>query len=245
MPLNNQLTLDELVEWQRERAFKGLYERLDLAEYARNFKANPNEAYHIFDCQRQTIEMEENTFDQVFEMPGFKPEGIMEILNLIHQDHKLEVFNFMAATLANETLFELGKDSVCQVFMIENQQMIMKTSTPLITDSNNHVIYVLEQYRNVTGLVKQGYYSWSYKGPNQDEITRVVKKVLAADCPLTTQELSILSFIGLGLSSQETADRLFLSKHTIDTHRRNILKKLKVKNTVRAYDQAREMGILV
>jgi DNA-binding CsgD family transcriptional regulator len=49
---------------------------------------------------------------------------------------------------------------------------------------------------------------------------------------LTEREKEIVELIREGLSSQEVADRLFISFHTVVTHRRNIMKKLGVKNTV-------------
>lgn len=42
---------------------------------------------------------------------------------------------------------------------------------------------------------------------------------------LTRREQSIMSWIDAGLSSKEIAEKLFISKHTVDTHRRKILAK--------------------
>lgn len=47
--------------------------------------------------------------------------------------------------------------------------------------------------------------------------------------PLTDRELTILKHITLGLTSQEVAEKLFLSVHTVMTHRKNITKKLGIK----------------
>lgn len=47
---------------------------------------------------------------------------------------------------------------------------------------------------------------------------------------LTDRELEIFRLIGEGLTSGTIADRLFLSTHTIDTHRENIKRKLGLKN---------------
>ena len=41
----------------------------------------------------------------------------------------------------------------------------------------------------------------------------------------TTREFEIIRLIEFGLSSEEIAEKLFLSPHTVNTHRRNILKK--------------------
>lgn len=47
---------------------------------------------------------------------------------------------------------------------------------------------------------------------------------------LTDRELEIFRMIGEGLTSGTIAERLFLSPHTIDTHRENIKRKLGLKN---------------
>lgn len=47
---------------------------------------------------------------------------------------------------------------------------------------------------------------------------------------LTAREVEIIRLVVEGKSAKEIADQLFLSLHTVDTHRRNILAKLKLKN---------------
>lgn len=48
---------------------------------------------------------------------------------------------------------------------------------------------------------------------------------------LTGREKEILQLISMGLNSQRIAKRLMISKNTVDTHRRNILKKTKLRST--------------
>ncbi|MCF8372512.1 MAG: response regulator transcription factor [Bacteroidales bacterium] len=48
---------------------------------------------------------------------------------------------------------------------------------------------------------------------------------------LTERESEILAMVFKGSTSQEIANRLFLSKHTIDTHRRNLLAKIGLEST--------------
>ncbi|NMM47299.1 helix-turn-helix domain-containing protein [Marinigracilibium pacificum] len=51
---------------------------------------------------------------------------------------------------------------------------------------------------------------------------------------LTKRELQILEVINKGLTSREVADNLHISKETVDKHRKNIIKKMGVNNTVAA-----------
>jgi len=48
---------------------------------------------------------------------------------------------------------------------------------------------------------------------------------------LTEREVEILRLIGQELSSQEIADKLFISFHTVESHRANLMSKAGVKNT--------------
>ncbi len=57
------------------------------------------------------------------------------------------------------------------------------------------------------------------------------KKKLA-DVPLSPREIEVLKLIAQEFSNQEIADKLFISIRTVDTHRRNLLEKLRVRNNV-------------
>jgi DNA-binding NarL/FixJ family response regulator len=48
---------------------------------------------------------------------------------------------------------------------------------------------------------------------------------------LTERENEIITHIAEGLTNQQIAEQLFLSNHTVNTHRKNIMSKLGVKNT--------------
>ena len=49
---------------------------------------------------------------------------------------------------------------------------------------------------------------------------------------LSDREREILQLLSQGLSSREISQNLFISSHTVDTHRRNMIKKTGVRNTV-------------
>lgn len=48
---------------------------------------------------------------------------------------------------------------------------------------------------------------------------------------ISNREKEILKLIVAGHNNKEIADKLFISENTVSTHRRNIMRKLKVKNT--------------
>lgn len=60
--------------------------------------------------------------------------------------------------------------------------------------------------------------------------------------PLTKTEKQILKLIGAGQTTATVADKLFISAHTVNTHRRNILKKMECANFLEAFHTARMKG---
>ncbi|WP_245592797.1 LuxR C-terminal-related transcriptional regulator [Advenella mimigardefordensis] len=61
---------------------------------------------------------------------------------------------------------------------------------------------------------------------------------------LTAREHQILNLVALGLSNQEIANQLFLSRHTVETHIRRVYRKLAVTNRTKAVSRARTIGLL-
>ncbi|HLV61946.1 response regulator transcription factor [Galbibacter sp.] len=60
------------------------------------------------------------------------------------------------------------------------------------------------------------------------------------DFNLTKRELQILNLVLQGMSNQEIADELEISKRTAEVHRFNLMKKMDVKNPVELANKARE-----
>jgi len=61
--------------------------------------------------------------------------------------------------------------------------------------------------------------------------------------PLTKREMEILKHICNGLSSKDISEQLFISINTVETHRKRILLKLNVKNSVGVVKYAIENNI--
>lgn len=62
---------------------------------------------------------------------------------------------------------------------------------------------------------------------------------------LTPREKEILKLVATGLSNAEIAEKLFISKRTVEIHRANLMRKLDLRpQYVQLIDYARELGIL-
>lgn len=70
-------------------------------------------------------------------------------------------------------------------------------------------------------------------------------KSRAMDAPeLTQREQQILELIRDGYLSKEISERLFISVHTVNTHRQRILEKLNADNSMEAVKYASRLGLL-
>ncbi|MEM1122310.1 MAG: response regulator transcription factor [Bacteroidota bacterium] len=65
-----------------------------------------------------------------------------------------------------------------------------------------------------------------------------------SNVPLTKREKEVLKLIADEYSNPEIAEKLFISIRTVDTHRRNLLEKLQVKNTAGLVKYAIKFGIV-
>jgi len=72
----------------------------------------------------------------------------------------------------------------------------------------------------------------------------VKKKERTDNLKLTPREIEIIKLIDDGLTSNEMADKLFISPRTVETHRANLMKKFAVKNSIELVKKARNLQII-
>ena len=90
------------------------------------------------------------------------------------------------------------------------------------------------QFTDVQNAIQEVYNGRNYFSP--EILASIVsslnrKPVTPPSNELTRRELEVLLNICQGLSNQEIAEQLFISKRTVDKHRENILMKTQTKNT--------------
>lgn len=61
---------------------------------------------------------------------------------------------------------------------------------------------------------------------------------------ISKREYEVLELIAQGLSTQEIADKLFVSLNTVKTHSSNLFMKLDARRRTQAVRQAKELGLL-
>jgi DNA-binding NarL/FixJ family response regulator len=64
-----------------------------------------------------------------------------------------------------------------------------------------------------------------------DQIAEIMADKNKPETPLTKREFSVLQLLSEGKSSREIAELLFISIHTVNSHRSNIMRKLNLRKT--------------
>jgi DNA-binding NarL/FixJ family response regulator len=131
------------------------------------------------------------------------------------------------------------------------------------------VVSMLSDAPVVIKLLKAGADGFILKNTGREELVKAVEKVMnnekyvsnelnlnlyshlgmnkansLSETHLTSRETEIIRYIGDGMTNHEIADKLFLSTSTVDTHRKNILAKLSLKNTAALVKYAAENNLL-
>ena len=80
--------------------------------------------------------------------------------------------------------------------------------------------------------IKRAYTDAMFENRRQEEVS------------LTDREIQVLKLIAEENTTQEIADKLFLSKHTVESYRKNLISKLQVKNLAGLTKHALKIGLL-
>ncbi len=78
----------------------------------------------------------------------------------------------------------------------------------------------------------------------RDYLERAARGEETPTDPLTPRELEVIKQIAEGLTSEEIAEILVISKKTVDRHRANILEKLGMRNRVELTRYAIKRGLV-
>ena len=151
-------------------------------------------------------------------MPG--PDGI-EILKIIRRDFpalKVIVFTTYTQPKISREVREIGADG-----------FLSKTSTT-------------QTIKEAVSTVRNGG-TW-FGNSEMNHTSPITKDDFQKKFQLTNREIEIIRMIAGGLTTRQISEQLFLSEFTVNTHRRNISRKLDIDTPVALMNFAREQGLL-
>ncbi|GAA4805422.1 LuxR C-terminal-related transcriptional regulator [Litoribaculum gwangyangense] len=171
-----------------------------------------------------------------------KSKGMNYFWSRMHPDDIepwLQALNeLMKFTLSNILVEERSKMSYTWNYRIKNAQgvylNVIQNTTPLEFDNNDKPIIGLAHYTVLHSKIKLPVSATAKLLNDNNEyetkyFNNFSQKLLSDG--ITNRERDIVRLLVLNKSSKEIAEKLNISVNTVDTHRRNILKKLNIKST--------------
>lgn len=132
------------------------------------------------------------------------------------------------------------------------------------SDQKIIVIDTKENINDIVTILRMGVQGYILKQCDKEEILEATRQVLKGktffcsnvvklnraqnagkEIILSERELQVLSLIAEGLTNNEIGERIFLSAHTVASHRKNLMKKFQASNNVDLVIRAIKHRILV
>jgi DNA-binding CsgD family transcriptional regulator len=105
-------------------------------------------------------------------------------------------------------------------------------------------VYLLQVISNVDSFATKKHGFHHHKGKDLAYFRFPDEKLLTIGPAFSGRELEIIRLIEKGMSSKQIADKLFISVHTVNTHRRNILQQCGKDNVANLIFELIEQGVL-
>lgn len=96
---------------------------------------------------------------------------------------------------------------------------------------------ILEAIENVNNGEK-------YLCRRSKESLEMLDKANAEIPKITRREKEVLNLIAEGLTTNQIAEKLFISTHTVESHRKNLMEKFQVKSTSSVLNKVKDLGLI-
>ena len=189
--------------------------------------------------------------------------------NILAQQPYFEIVNCYASS--SELLLGLKKDQADILLLdinLSDSNSLDSIEDLIRTNPEMRIIMlsVHNEFAVINSALQKGAYGYIQKNANVDEIVLGISSVLQGKkflCQqtlsvmekksqselkvipkLTRREKEILMEAASGLTTPQIAEKLFISPHTVESHRKNLIVKFKCNNLTTAIKLALEYGII-
>lgn len=206
--------------------------------------------YFIFNIKETTLEL---VSQEVTPVLGYEPAefDIPLLMSIIHPDDQswfLTYENkateyFLTRKLGNPADYKISYDYRVRKKNGDYIRILQQITT--IQSGEEGVLRTFGVHTDITHLKPEGRPVLSFIGLNGAPSylnVDVKNKFGAGKAALTRREQQVLHLLAQGKSSDDISSDLFISKQTVDTHRKNLLKKTGCSNTAALMSEAVKRG---
>jgi len=185
--------------------------------------------------------------DNIFDVSGlpieyFKKYGLEATMSMFHEEDREEMAEYhklMMSVYDNLTMEEKRTFGCTYTYRwihrITNEHIWqMSTLIPYITDNEGNIIFDLQIVVRLHNPPNPAEYYWEYHYTATNGAMIKVEKQFEKKplIGLSKREMQVVDLMVQGKTSVTISEELGLSPNTVITHRKNILRKLKVRNVL-------------
>ena len=221
----------EFIETYSHSGFKGIDRSDPLILSLEEMMKNTNQFFYVFDMINMKVEF---TSLRSYQMFGIKPEDLTpyHFKEAVHPDDlKRHALGIAKVFKTAHELFvaKKGEMLISSNFRFRNitgnytnqlaQCYLFFSSVP------SNTVYLINLNTDISWCkrIKHGFHY--YVGNDLSYFRYPDEELLMKGNILSNREFEIIRLIQEGLHSEQIAEKLFVSKNTVDTHRKNILEK--------------------
>jgi DNA-binding CsgD family transcriptional regulator len=124
---------------------------------------------------------------------------------------------------------------------------VLRKSTPFLKNGDGEVEAYISRCTDISPVNAAQEVKWKIFGPRQDRFSDFLDEPdeeQLGNNLFTEREMDVLRLLRTGHTSAEIADELYISVNTVNTHRKSLMRKAEVDNTVELLFFAQEHGYL-
>lgn len=193
-------------------------------------------------------------------------EGIISLLS------KKEDLDIVGEAPSAEELFGLLESQSVNIVLIDitmpgmNGLDVIESAREKYPEVKFIVLTMHAEGQYVVKAVRNGAFGYLIKNADENELITAIKNVAngkkyfnseisqlmignmaiegESHKKLSDREMEVLTLVSEGQTTKEIADQLFVSARTVETHRVNMMKKLKVQNTAELIKKAAHLNLI-
>ena len=197
------------------------------------------------------------------------PLIIAGISNFLKDKENMEM---LGEATSREELFSLMEENAADIVILdinlkhENGVEICGEITSKFPNTKVIGLSNLDDQETIVNMLNNGAYGYLVKNAPLSEIETAIRSIHNGDMhlgreaqlaltqfskiqsqtipPTTMREKDVLRWLAEGLTSAEIGEKLFISPQTVDSHRKNLMKKFEVNKTVNLVASAKKYGLI-
>lgn len=173
------------------------------------------------------------------------------LLNYFHPDQYDLLQRIIKGAVNYGITQDLKQDKDTWMFLIFKARKKDGSYIPLIRqtsiyerDEKGRMLSSFSILSDLSGMNDGHKVEWRLKGPHVDEEKFRIYVHDAISGMFSEREMDVLIQLKAAFNSEQIAEKLFISKNTVDTHRRRMLKKSNCKNTTELLNFSRKNGLI-